>query len=56
MSVTGGHSKDTPRYLRGMTAESDRDRDRATRAGRHRQGAAVRVTGSSTNPDPSHLP
>ena len=46
MSVTGGRSKETPRYLRGMTALSRRERRRSTRAGRQRHGVATRVASS----------
>ncbi|MDQ3938064.1 MAG: hypothetical protein M3253_05215 [Chloroflexota bacterium] len=56
MSVTGGRSNDTPRYLRGIAADRDLDLALATRAGRHRQAIALRVWASSTNPDPSHCP
>ena len=43
ISVTGGRSNDTPRYLRGITPLSARARARLTRCARQRQSLALFV-------------
>ena len=53
ISVTGGRSNETPRYLRGMTPLSVRARARLTRWARQRQSLAVFVASSTTKPLPS---
>ena len=50
MFVTGARSNDTPRNRRGITADSERARAWLRRWGRQRQGEAVLVCTSSTNP------
>src|ERR1700730_4831211 len=56
MSLTGGRSKDTPRYLRGTRPAKLLARTRAMRPGGQRQSEAVLVLSSITKPLPSHMP
>jgi hypothetical protein len=56
ISVTGGRSKDTPRYRRGITPLRERARARLTRWARQRQSRAVFVASSKRKPLPSQRP
>src|SRR4051794_24165823 len=53
--VTGGRSKDTPRYFRGITESMPRRRAWATIRERHSQGRAT-SSGPRIQPEPSQMP
>jgi hypothetical protein len=55
MSVTGGRSKETPRYFAGITESIPRSRARATIRERHSQGRAT-SSGPRIQPEPSQMP
>jgi hypothetical protein len=53
--VTGGRSKETPRYFAGITESIPRRRARATIRERHSQGLAT-SSGPRIQPEPSQTP
>src|SRR6478735_4281943 len=53
--VTGGRSKETPRYFAGITESMPRSRARATMRERQSQGQAT-SSGPRIQPDPSQMP